>query len=192
VGVRATAFAQGLAQGKVLATAKHFPGLGYAAATTDSAAVTVTASRERLLADLAPFEEMIHAGVPLVMVSTALYPTLGGVVPAATSRPIVHDLLRGRLHYRGVVVTDALDTAAVARYYDTGQASVHALEAGADAVIAAGVTPTDADAASTSAYHALLAAAETGAVPRTTFEAAYERIARLKATLPAARRLPRG
>jgi beta-N-acetylhexosaminidase len=180
---RAVAFAQGLAAGHVLATAKHFPGLGYATTTTDSGAVVVGASRAKLLADLAPFSAAVRAGVPLVMVSTAVYPSLGSTVPAATSPAIVGGLLRGRLGFRGVVLTDALDTAGVARYYSTGPASVRSLQAGADAVIAAGVTPRDADAASTGAYRAVLAAARAGTLPRATLERAYTRIAALKAKL---------
>jgi beta-N-acetylhexosaminidase len=183
VAARGVAFAQGLAQGHVLATAKHFPGLGYATTTTDSGAVIVTAARGKLLADLAPFSAAVRAGVSLVMVSTAVYPALGSSVPAATSRAIVGGLLRGRLGFRGVVITDALDTAGVARYYATGAASVHALEAGADAVIAAGVTPKDADAASKAAYGAVLVAARAGTLPRATLESAHQRIEALKAKL---------
>ena len=184
VAVRCTAFGRGLALGHVAATAKHFPGLGYAATTTDTGAITVTASRAMLQADLAPFRAAIAAHVPLVMVSTAVYPALGPAVPAATSKPIVQGILRGRLGYRGVAITDALDTPAVARYYRTGIASVRALQAGADAVIAAGVTPTDADTASTSAYNAELAAAEAGTLPRATLMASYRRILALKQSLP--------
>jgi beta-N-acetylhexosaminidase len=184
VAVRCPAFAGGLALGHVAATAKHFPGLGYAATTTDTGAITVTASRARLQADLAPFRAAIAAHIPLVMVSTAVYPALGPAVPAATSTPIVQGILRGRLGFGGVVITDALDTPAVARYYGTGTASVRALQAGADAVIAAGVTPKDADAASTAAYNAELNAAKAGTVSRAQLTASYQRILTLKNSLP--------
>jgi beta-N-acetylhexosaminidase len=184
VAARCSAFARGLALGRVAATAKHFPGLGYAATTTDTGAITVTASRAKLLADLAPFRAAIAWHIPLVMVSTAVYPALGPAVPAATSKPIVQGILRGQLGYGGVVITDALDTPAVARYYRTGVASVRALQAGADAVIAAGVTPTDADAASTAAYNAELTAAKAGTLSRTTLMASYQRILALKQSLP--------
>jgi hypothetical protein len=60
---------------------------------------------------------------------------------------------------------------------------VHALEAGADAVVAAGVTPSDADAASKAAYAAVLAAARSGTLPRAVLESAYRRIAALKSKL---------
>jgi beta-N-acetylhexosaminidase len=118
------------------------------------------------------------------MVSTAVYPALGAAVPAATSKSIVQGILRGQLGFRGVVITDALDTPAVARYYGTGIATVRALQAGADAVIAAGVTPTDADAASTSAYNAELAAAKAGTLSQANLTASYQRILALKQSLP--------
>jgi len=184
VAVRCPAFARGLALGHVAATAKHFPGLGYAATTTDTGPITVTASRARLQADLAPFRAAIAAHIQLVMVSTAVYPALGPAVPAATSKSIVQGILRGQLGFRGVVITDALDTPAVSRYYGTGAASVRALQAGADAVIAAGVTPTDADAASTAAYNAELAAARAGTLSQATLTASYQRIVALKQSLP--------
>jgi beta-N-acetylhexosaminidase len=184
VAVRCPAFARGLAQGHVAATAKHFPGLGYAATTTDTGAITVTASRTKLEADLAPFRAAIAAHTPLVMVSTAVYPALGPAVPAATSNAIVQGILRAQLGFRGVVITDALDTPAVARYYRTGTASVRALQAGADAVIAAGVTSKDADAASEAAYNAVLAAARSGTLSRATLTASYLRILALKNSLP--------
>jgi beta-N-acetylhexosaminidase len=184
VAVGCPAFARGLAQGHVAATAKHFPGLGYAATTTDTGAITVTASRAKLEADLAPFRAAIAAHIPLVMVSTAVYPALGPSVPAATAKPIVQGMLRDELHFRGVVITDALDTPAVAHYYRTGTAAVRALQAGADAVIAAGVTPKDADQASTAAYNSELAAAKAGTLSRAALTASYRRILTLKESLP--------
>jgi beta-N-acetylhexosaminidase len=183
VAVRCPAFARGLAQGGVAATAKHFPGLGYAATTTDTGAITVTASRARLQADLLPFKAAIAAHVPLVMVSTAVYPALDPAAPAALSKPVVHGLLRGSVGFDGVVITDALDTPAVAHYAPTGQAAVRALAAGADEVIAAGDTPADADAVSTAAYDAVLDAARSGALPRARLQASYRRILALKQSL---------
>jgi beta-N-acetylhexosaminidase len=183
VAARCPAFAQGLAQGGVGATAKHFPGLGYAATTTDTGAITVTASHARLEADLLPFKAAVAAHVPLVMVSTAVYTALDRTAPAALSKPIVQGLLRESLGFHGVVITDALDTPAVARYASTGQAAVRALAAGADEVIAAGDTPTDADAVSTAAYNAVLAAARSGTLPRAQLQASYRRILTLKQSL---------
>ena len=106
----ATAFAQGLADGGVAATAKHFPGLGRARVSTDVAAVTVGASLDQLDTDLIPYRRLIAAGIPLVMLSNATYTALDSK-PAAWSLA-VQTLLRRTLGFRGVTITDALDAVA--------------------------------------------------------------------------------
>ena len=69
-----TAFIEGLASQDVLATAKHFPGIGRVARNTDRFVESVRESAEELDRDLAPFKAAIEAGVPLVMLSNATYP----------------------------------------------------------------------------------------------------------------------
>lgn len=93
----ATAFAQGLADGGVAATAKHFPGLGRARLSTDVAAITIDASPAQLATDLVPYRRLIVAGVPLVMISNATYSAFGPK-PAAWS-PAVEVLLRRTLGF---------------------------------------------------------------------------------------------
>ena len=103
--------------GGVAATAKHFPGLGAATVNTDDGSVTIRRSRSKLLAgDLPPFAAAIRAGVPLVMVSHARYTALDRNHIASQSRAIVEGLLRGRLGFRGVVITDSMEAAALARH----------------------------------------------------------------------------
>ena len=99
----ATAFAAGLADGGVAATAKHFPGLGRATVSTDVAAVTLRDTPAQLDTDALPYRSLIGAGVPLVMVSNAAYSALDGK-PAAWS-PAVQALLRRRLGFTGVTIT---------------------------------------------------------------------------------------
>jgi beta-N-acetylhexosaminidase len=83
------AFAEGLQEAGVAATAKHFPGLGRATQTTDEQPVSIPALSAELNADLEPFRAAIDAGVELVMVSTASYPNLGSKKQAAFSPAIV-------------------------------------------------------------------------------------------------------
>jgi beta-N-acetylhexosaminidase len=179
-----TAFAAGLARGRVDATAKHFPGLGYATLNTDDSIATVHASRRQLHADWLPFRAAIAKRVPLVMMSTAVYPALGSRLPAVTSPKIVA-MLRRRLGFHGVIVTDALQTPNVNHYYTTPQASVGALAAGVDMVLAAGVTDStsDTDGASTATYAALTAALRSGHLPIATVRAAYLHVLGLKRSL---------
>ncbi len=181
VATRGVAFADGLAAGGVAATAKHFPGLGRAPVSTDDAPTVVRASARQLRADWAPFRVAVQHGIKAVMVSTAIYPSLGSGLPAAFAPQIVRDLRDG-LGFDGVIVTDALQTPAVNRTYSTAQAAVLAVAAGADVVLAAGSTDSyaDTDGASTSSFAALLAAVRDGRIPLSRLRAAYERVLALK------------
>jgi beta-N-acetylhexosaminidase len=185
VAVRGHAFARGLARGRVVACGKHFPGLGYATLSTDTSATPVRATRAQLLEDLAPFRSAIRGGIGTVMVSTAVYTSLAPGVPAADSRAIVSGLLRERLGFRGVVVSDALETPAVNRYFSTPEAARRAVAAGVDLVLAAGGTDdyTDTDGVSTSTYDALVEAVRSGSLARATVLSAYSRVLSLKATI---------
>jgi beta-N-acetylhexosaminidase len=98
----AVAFARGLAAGGVAACAKHFPGLGSAAESTDSRRPVRGAVRA---AELAGFRDAIRAGVPCVMVSHAIYPRFGPR-PASLS-PEAYALLRST-GFDGLAVTDEL------------------------------------------------------------------------------------
>ncbi len=172
------AFAEGLQDGGVLATAKHFPGLGRATQSTDEQPVSVAATAEDLEADLEPFREAIDAGIAMVMVSTASYPTLGSRKQAAFSPAIVQGLLREELGFEGVVITDDLEAPAVTSVTTPGLAAQNALEAGDDLLLFAG-----GDRGSTRAFGSLVAQLKQGDLDRSTVEAAYDRIAALKETL---------
>lgn len=180
VATRGVSFAQGVVAGGAVATGKHFPGLGRLTRSTDYASVTVPASRTALARDLIPFKRAIAAGVPAIMVGTAIYPAYGDHVPAAYSPSIVTKLLRGRLHFRGVTMSDDLDTAAVWSHIPPPQAAVQAVKVGIDLVYIAGVNGSGGDAIGEQAYAALLRAAQDGRLPRTALEASYARIAALK------------
>jgi len=130
VGALAVTYVRALQAGHVAATAKHFPGLGAAKANTDDSVVTVWKTA------LEPFSQAVRAGAKLVMVSSASYPRLDTTgTPAVFSRPIVTTLLRQRMGFKGVVVTDALDAPAAAR---TSDAPARALAAGVDLLLYTG------------------------------------------------------
>jgi beta-N-acetylhexosaminidase len=117
------AFLRGMADGGVVPTVKHFPGLGRVHANTDSrSGVTDTVTRRR---DpyLRPFAAAVADGVPFVMMSTAYYRRLDPANPAAFSPFVIGRMLRGDLGFRGVVISDDLARARqVAGFTPAGRA----------------------------------------------------------------------
>jgi beta-N-acetylhexosaminidase len=130
---------RGWRAGGVAATAKHFPGLGGATVNTDDGPATVARSRAQLAAtDLPPFAAAIEAGVPLVMVGHARYPALDQDHIASQSQPIVGGLLRERMGFRGVIVTDSMEAQASLATGDIATVSERAVRAGADLLLLTG------------------------------------------------------
>jgi beta-N-acetylhexosaminidase len=101
--------------------------------------VTISTTRARIEAtDLPPFRAAIRAHVPLVMVSHARYPALDSRRIASQSRAVIEELLRGRLGYRGVVVSDSMEAAASLATGPITAASERAVRAGADLLLLTG------------------------------------------------------
>ncbi len=130
---------RGWRAGGVAPTAKHFPGLGGATVNTDDGPATITRSRAELEAvDLPPFAAAIDAGVPLVMIGHARYPALDEDRIASQSAPILRDLLRRDMGFRGVVVTDSMEAAASLATGPVTGVSERAVRAGADLLLLTG------------------------------------------------------
>ena len=130
---------RGWRAGGVAPTAKHFPGLGGATVNTDDGPATIDRSRAELEAvDLPPFAAAVDAGVPLVMIGHASYPALDPERVASQSPPILGDLLRGDLGFRGVVVTDSMEAAASLATGSVTAVSERAVRAGADLLLLTG------------------------------------------------------
>jgi beta-N-acetylhexosaminidase len=168
------AFGDGLAQGGVAATAKHFPGLGLATINTDLAPSSVDASADELRPGLEPFDAAIASGVDLVMMSNATYPELDPDAPAGLSSRIVGEELRDGLGFDGVVITDDLEAGAISASFTPPDAAVEAARAGADVLLfAKGAEPGPL-------AEALLGAAQRGHLDRESLDASYVRITELK------------
>jgi beta-N-acetylhexosaminidase len=135
IAERTRAAVEGMRAGGVAATAKHFPGLGRAQVNTDDASALVTGP---LAKDLVPFRAAAEAGAPLTMLSHALYPALDPHRIASQSRRVVTGLLRGRLGYEGVIVTDSIEAQAVLDRSGVARAAERSLRAGADLILSTG------------------------------------------------------
>jgi beta-N-acetylhexosaminidase len=116
--------------------AKHFPGLGDTTVNTDNGVAVTDETREQILAThVPPFRAAIRAGAGAVMAAHIIAPALDpSGVPASISRPIVTGLLRGELGFDGVVITDALDAAALDDYPEE-RVVLDAVNAGVDQLL---------------------------------------------------------
>jgi beta-N-acetylhexosaminidase len=173
----AAAFSAGLGDGGVAATVKHFPGLGRATVSTDEAFVRIDASRRAIVRDLLPFHVSAESGAPMVMLSTAVYPRVD--FRAAAWSPVFLRMLRHRAGFRGVTITDSLDSAAAVRGTPLTRIAQRAARAGTDLILVTGSA-----AASQAVYATLLRAASRGVLARTDLEASYRRILALKRRFP--------
>ena len=144
------AFMDGLESSGVLPVVKHFPGLGGTTANTDLAPAATQPLSELATTGLVPFRAAIRAGAPAVMVSNASVPGLTSS-PSSLSQAVIGGLLRHRLGFHGLVVTDSLSAGAILTGGRTlPQAAVTAIGAGADLVLF-GSTLTPKDTAQLSA-----------------------------------------
>jgi beta-N-acetylhexosaminidase len=168
------AFGEGLQDGGVSATAKHFPGLGPATTNTDDGPVTVVGPESELEAALTPFREAADAGIDLFMMSTASYPGYADK-PAVLAPQIVQGLLRDELGYDGLVITDDLETDAIEADRNSERVAVGALAAGNDLVLFG----TNVDG-SARAFDAIVRAAKEERLDLAILEDAYDRITGFK------------
>lgn len=176
--VQAGDFALGLRAGHSVATMKHFPGLGLALRDTDRALVRIRAPRSRLAPGLVPYRRAIRQGVPVIMLSNAIYDAYDPVNAAGWSRAIASTLLRRELGFGGVSMTDSLDGAARVRGIPPNGLAIGAANAGTDLILLTG-----SEAATRKVFSSLLRAAQSGRIARATLETSYARILRLKARL---------
>jgi beta-N-acetylhexosaminidase len=164
------AFVEGAQKAGVIATAKHFPGHGDTATDSHRGLPEIDVTRERLNSvELVPFRAAVNAGVGAVMTghiglplidSTEIKPlpknvkmkamdttdeneivSAKGTMPTTLS-PVMNGMLRNDLHFDGLIVTDAMSMSGLTLYFTQEEASVRALEAGADLLL----KPADPDA----------------------------------------------
>lgn len=165
---------KGLEETGVTACIKHFPGQGDADGDTHDGLATTDRTLEQLReTELKPFVAGIEAGAQMIMVGHIAVPSVtGDNTPASLSKDVITDVLREEMGYNGVVITDALNMSAISEYYDSAQAAVMALKAGADMVL----MPEDFEAA----YEGVLAAIEDGTISEARINDSLARVYRIK------------
>ena len=170
-------YVHGLQDHGMLATLKHFPGHGDTETDSHIGLPVITADYARLDSlELVPFRVGIDAGADIVMSAHIAFPALtGSDDPGTLSSPVLTGLLRDSLHFRGLVVTDALAMGAIVAKYGAGEATVRAFLAGSDLLL----MPANPD----SALDAMTAAVESGRVGLERLDASLRRMLEIKRRL---------
>jgi beta-N-acetylhexosaminidase len=170
---------RGMQRGGLSACPKHFPGKGHSPLDAHLRLPRIDSTWEEMEAvHLPPFREAMAAGVECVMTSHPVYPKLDPAhVPATFSRVIVADYLRGRLGFRGVIVSDDLEMGAITESCPIGEAAIRAAAAGHDLLLICHTEVAQRRAAS-----ALVEAYRGGALALGELESAAERVRRLRET----------
>ena len=154
----------------------HFPGMGAASADTDLGPATVGVDAATLLRhDLTPFRAAIQSGAPAVVLSHAFYAAFDPVTPASQAPSVATGLLRRRVGFTGVAITDDLDTGAVKALGSVRDAAVASLAAGADLLLI-----ESPGAVQEVVRGALLRAVRDGEVARSRLDEAVGRVLELK------------
>ncbi|MDF5754032.1 glycoside hydrolase family 3 protein [Spongiactinospora sp. TRM90649] len=175
----------GLQSAGVAACVKHFPGHGATTVDSHLEVPLVDADLDLLRSrELVPFQAAIRAGTKSIMTAHVRVPALTGASPATLSPAALTGLLRHELGFGGVVVTDALDMAAITRAYGLAGGAVLSLAAGAD-LLCLGPLPTEDDVREIIA--GIVAATADGRLPVARLEEAAERVAALRAWFTAPR-----
>ncbi|PWW19917.1 MULTISPECIES: glycoside hydrolase family 3 protein [unclassified Chryseobacterium] len=134
----ALSYSKGLQDNNILAAIKHFPGHGDTSTDSHLDLPVVSHTIERLNAvELAPFKALMNKGIGGVMVAHLYVPNLesGKGIPASVSKNIITGLLKDKLGYKGLIITDALNMGAVANKYQPGELDAMAFKAGNDIML---------------------------------------------------------
>lgn len=167
--------AQSLTNGGIVPCVKHFPGYGSASADDHNGSASISKTLEELEAcDFLPFSAAIDDGVPFVMVSHLSAPNVtGDDTPSDLSEIIVTEILRNKLGFSNVIITDSQQMASITDHYTPAQAAVAALKAGVDMIL----MPNDLQ----QAFDGVLAAVQDGTLSQQRIDQSVLRILQVKA-----------
>lgn len=174
----AEAFIKGCQDFGLIATAKHFPGHGDTDLDSHSVLATIEGDRDRLnRVELFPFQRAVDAGVQAIMTAHLRIPALDPTpdLPATLSHPILTDLLRNEMRFRGLIVTDAMEMGGVTTLYTPEDAAIRAVKAGVDMLL---LPPTPKEV-----IRALIQAVRNGEIQESRIDSSVKRILEAKARL---------
>ena len=187
------AYMEGLHQGGIIATLKHFPGHGNTDTDSHTGFPVIQSTYEELKSfELIPFQKAIDAGADMVMTAHIQYPqietgtytsiTTGEEVylPATMSHRILTDILRNDMGFEGVIVTDALDMAAITDNFATEDILKLTINAGVDMLMLPIITDTDIFAKNQEMTETAIKLAEEGEIDVEMIDDAVRRILTLK------------
>lgn len=130
---------KGYQQENIIYSLKHFPGIGKGKVDSHIDSSSIDVAKEVLMTeDILPFKTIIDESDPndyFILVSHLKYPALDEEYPASLSSKIMTDLLRNKLGYKGIIITDDMEMGAVANHNDFRSIGVNAVKAGADIVL---------------------------------------------------------
>ncbi|MCI5620364.1 MAG: glycoside hydrolase family 3 protein [Lachnospiraceae bacterium] len=166
--------AAGLSDNGVIPCVKHFPGHGCTEGDTHQGLAYTNKTLEELEScELVPFQTAVDNDLPMIMVSHISVPSIvGDDTPSSLSHYMVTEVLREKMGYDGIVITDGMGMGAIADNYESGEAAVLAVQAGCDMLLVTNDFVV--------AYEAVLAAVSDGRIPESQIDASVERILRVK------------
>ena len=168
---RAIAFMEGMQSAGVLATAKHFPGHGDTASDSHKTLPTINFSAKRIDSlELYPYKKLFSKGLSSVMVAHLSVPNLDSRpdYPSSLSYPIVTELLKEKLGFKGLIFTDALSMKGVSNFSDPGEIDLQAFLAGNDVMLMSNEA--------SQGIEALYAAVESGVISEKRLEHSVKKI----------------
>ena len=178
VGRLAAAYIKGCQENGLIATAKHFPGHGDTESDTHNVLAVVQGDLNRLqTVELFPFQMAVAAGVQAVMTAHISIPVLDPSpdLPATLSWPILTGLLRQKMGFKGLIVSDSMGMGGITTLYSQEQAAVQAVRAGVDIIL---LSPEPE-----LVVQALLRAVISGQISEARIDESVSRILRAKAML---------
>ncbi|MGI6120380.1 MAG: beta-N-acetylhexosaminidase [Desulfosporosinus sp.] len=127
---------KGLQMQNIISVVKHFPGHGDTAVDSHIGLPIINHDIDRLNnLELVPFYKAIESKVDAIMLAHILLPKIDTEHPASFSQIIISEILRTKMSFDGVIITDDMTMGAIENNYDIGEAAVRSINAGSDIVL---------------------------------------------------------